>query len=322
MSSSKEERLKNLKKFIEEVTGTGQYDLQLVSGDASFRKYYRVNDLIFVDAPPATEKNAEFVEYSEIYAQNGVLVPRVIASDLTNGYLCISDLGNVMFSQYNNSENEERIYTKACDLAVKISRINHLFTVYDRPFIERELQIFIDWYVGAHAGVTLSEEERRIWNDLADVLIKNDLEQPQGTMHRDFHCRNIMIEDHEQLAVIDFQDTVTGPVTYDLVSLVKDCYITLDKKLRDKLVARAYEQFKSMNVVDFDLPSFVKHMDLTGMQRHLKAIGIFCRLNYRDGKNGYLQYLPRTFDYVTEVAGKYPEFREFSKLLTERFSKR
>ena len=298
MSSSKEERLKNLKKFIEEVTGTGQYDLQLVSGDASFRKYYRVNDLIFVDAPPATEKNAEFVEYSEIYAQNGVLVPRVIASDLTNGYLCISDLGNVMFSQYNNSENEERIYTKACDLAVKISRINHLFTVYDRPFIERELQIFIDWYVGAHAGVTL------------------------GTMHRDFHCRNIMIEDHEQLAVIDFQDTVTGPVTYDLVSLVKDCYITLDKKLRDKLVARAYEQFKSMNVVDFDLPSFVKYMDLTGMQRHLKAIGIFCRLNYRDGKNGYLQYLPRTFDYVTEVAGKYPEFREFSKLLTERFRKR
>jgi aminoglycoside/choline kinase family phosphotransferase len=141
-------------------------------------------------------------------------------------------------------------------------------------------------------------------------------------MHRDFHCRNIMITDNEQLAVIDFQDTVTGPVTYDLVSLLKDCYVTLEPSLRERLTARAYEKLRAAGTVDCSLEQFTEFMDLTGMQRHLKAIGIFCRLLYRDGRDGYLQYLPRTFGYVAETAAKYPQFRDFASLLADRFTKR
>ena len=319
---SSEERLNGLKKFAAQVTGLEDPRLQLVSGDASFRKYYRAEGRIFVDAPPATEKNAEFVEYSGIYRRAGINVPEVLQADLEQGYLCITDLGSTMFSQYHTPQNEESLYSMACDLAVRISQIEHSFPIYDRPFIERELQIFSDWYVGAHAGIELTPAEQNVWSSVCEMLVQNDLQQPTGTMHRDFHCRNIMITDNEQLAVIDFQDTVTGPVTYDLVSLLKDCYVTLEPSLRERLTARAYEKLRAAGTVDCSLEQFTEFMDLTGMQRHLKAIGIFCRLLYRDGRDGYLQYLPRTFGYVAETAAKYPQFRDFASLLADRFTKR
>lgn len=311
-------RFELLKNWIATVLKKDDFNIELVSGDASFRKYYRVENLIFVDAPPQTEKNADFVKFAEIYLKHEILVPKVIAYDLEQGFLCISDLGNTLFSQYINEQNLDRMYLKATELAVKISKIDYAFPIYDEPFIKRELQIFSDWYIKEYAGVSLNEEELAIWQKTEKLLVQNDLEQPQSTMHRDFHCRNIMIEDQDNLAVIDFQDTVTGPITYDLVSLVKDCYITLDDSLRARLIEHAYKLFK----FPYDQSTFIKYLDLTGMQRHLKAIGIFCRLKFRDQKDQYLQYLPRTFGYVEEVANKYEELQDFAKLLKNKFTKR
>lgn len=313
-----------LQKFAEKVSQNKDVVLKLISGDASFRKYYRANDYIFVDAPPKTEKNREFIRNSKVYLENGIVVPKVVNADLDNGFLCITDLGNTMFSDLLTKETIKELYTDAIMIAAKIGSIKNNWELYDRSFILRELQIFIDWYVGKHSNVFLSTEDIDVWNEMVEILVNNDLEQSQGTMHRDFHCRNIMVLEDKTLAVIDFQDTVCGPITYDLVSLLKDCYFTIPNELRLELLALSFSMYKAIGLIESTLSftSFKKYFDLTGMQRHLKAIGIFCRLYYRDGKDSYLQYLERTFGYIKDVCEIYPELAKFNELLNNKFIKR
>lgn len=201
---------------------------------------------------------------------------------------------------------------------VKLSDVKeNIFEQYDKNFIEREVKIFLDWYLDKHLKNRLTEEQEDIWNSTIQILVNNDINQTQIAMHRDFHCRNIMIVGNE-LGLLDFQDMVRGPITYDLVSLLKDCYVTLEYDLRQNLLEYGYELYKSKNLLaNISLEKFTKYFDLTGMQRHLKAIGIFCRLKYRDNKDQYLQYLPRTFNYINEVCEKYSELDSFKKLLNE-----
>lgn len=292
--------------------------LTLISGDASFRKYYRLGDKIFVDAPVETEKNKEFVTYSNILSTYGVKVPKVFDYDFANGYLKIEDFGNVQFAEKATGENQEHYYKKAIFEMVKLSDVKeNIFEQYDKNFIEREVKIFLDWYLDKHLKNRLTEEQEDIWNSTIQILVNNDINQTQIAMHRDFHCRNIMIVGNE-LGLLDFQDMVRGPITYDLVSLLKDCYVTLEYDLRQNLLEYGYELYKSKNLLaNISLEKFTKYFDLTGMQRHLKAIGIFCRLKYRDNKDQYLQYLPRTFNYINEVCEKYSELDSFKKLLNE-----
>ena len=314
------DRFADLVNFISRVTGESSPEPVIVSGDASFRKYYRYGDRIYVDAPPATEKNREFVELSSVYNRYGIPVPKVYEADLQNGYLCVEDLGDVMFSsRLNDSNSMHEMYLKATDLLLKIASVSEKFTPFDEEFIRREDQIFIDWYLDAHLGRKLIGSDEKVWNQTVGQLVDNCLAQPQVAMHRDFHCRNIMIRQDGSLALVDFQDTVTGPVTYDLVSLIKDCYITLDPELRNEVIRYAFDGYSSMGILkNKSLEEFEFFLDLTGMQRHLKAIGIFCRLLHRDGKDGYLQYLPRTFDYVREVSSKYSVLGDFKILLEDR----
>ncbi len=314
------DRYTDLLRFISRVTGERDPEPSIVSGDASFRKYYRYRDRIYVDAPPSTEKNREFVELSAVYNSYGIPVPKVYEADLDNGYLCVEDLGNVMFSsRIGDSSSMHDMYIKAADILVKISSVKENFTPFDEAFIRREVQIFLDWYLDAHLGRKLKGSDAKIWDSVIDILIRNCLIQPQIVMHRDFHCRNIMVRADGSLALIDFQDTVTGPLTYDLVSLIKDCYITLEPNLRNEIAHYVFDGFSDSGVLrNESFENFERFLDLTGMQRHLKAIGIFCRLLHRDGKDGYLQYLSRTFTYVRDVASKYNELSDFKILLEDR----
>ncbi len=310
-------RYDELRAFIAKTEQKDQVEPTMISGDASFRKYYRFGDKVYVDAPPATEKNQEFIALSKIYNDNGIWVPKVYSYDLERGFLCIEDLGNQMFSSYLDSDKIPQLYRQAVDVLFDIALIPNRFEPFDEAFIRREDQIFLDWYLGAHLNRKLSTAGQRVWESLMQLLIKNSLSQEQIAMHRDFHCRNIMIADG-RLALVDFQDTVTGPLTYDLVSLLKDCYYTLDLQLRSELLYYAYEGFCSRKILkNLSRDAFEHGFDLTGLQRHLKAIGIFCRLLHRDSKDNYLQYLPRTFSYVQDVCGKHEELADFGHLLED-----
>ena len=312
------ERYEGLLRFVAAVSGEEDPRPEMVSGDASFRKSYRFRELIYVDAPPATEKNREFVYLSEVYNRSGVHVPRILAADLLNGYLCVEDLGRLMFSEAAAGDRLEDMYRRAVDLLPSLARISGSFQPFDREFVLRELQIFLDWYLGARLGRTLDPAERQIWDQAADLMAATCAAQPQITMHRDFHSRNIMVTDDGSLALVDFQDTVTGPLTYDLVSLVKDCYVTLEPAFREELTERAREAFLREGIIcGISREEFARWVDLTGMQRHLKAAGIFCRLLHRDGRDGYLRYLPRTCGYIREVAGRVPELGDFAALMED-----
>ena len=291
----------------------------MISGDASFRKYYRYDGRIYVDAPPETEKNAEFVRFSEIYNRHGVRVPKVYSCDLEHGYLCVEDFGDRMFSASLNDGDMEGLYRQAAGVLRKLAGIRGDFIPFDARFVRREEQIFTDWYLDAHMGRKLSGSDEMIWNRTVELFVSACASQPQVTMHRDFHCRNIMVLDSGELGLVDFQDTVTGPLTYDLASLVRDCYITLPDWLYQKLVEESYDGFvragilKGTSAAEFELA-----LDLVATQRHLKAIGIFCRLLHRDGRDGYLQYLPRVFGYVRAACGKYRQLADFGILLEEK----
>lgn len=318
------DRYQGLLAFAEKTLGTANPEMELVSGDASFRKYYRCQGKIFVDAPPATEKNAEFVRNAELLKKAGICAPEVLACDLENGYMCVSDLGSVTFANAVTSENMAQMYMNAVDAALAVSAMDCLFEPYDDAFIDRELLIFKEWYLEKHCGTALSGESLALWEETCKVMRENNSKQPHAAMHRDFHGRNLMIKDG-RIAVIDFQDMVAGPVTYDLVSLLRDCYFTLPVDLHDELLSYAHAKLCERGVYGADkisLREFRNQYAITGAQRHLKAMGIFCRLFYRDGKDAYFRYLDRTLGYVENAAVECPELAPLKKLLKSLTLKR
>ena len=313
------DRYQGLLDFIRRDRPGREPEPVMISGDASFRKYYRYDGRIYVDAPPETEKNAEFVRFSEIYNRSGVRVPKVYSCDLENGYLCVEDFGDRMFSACLDGLEMEGMYLKAADVLQRLAGIGGAFTPFDAEFVRREDKIFTDWYLDAHMGRKLSGSDEKVWNRAVELFAASCASQPQVTMHRDFHCRNIMVLDSGELGLVDFQDTVTGPLTYDLASLVRDCYITLPDELYQKLVERSYDGFVRSGILkDASAAEFELALDLVATQRHLKAIGIFCRLLHRDGRNGYLQYLPRVFGYVRAACGKHRQLEDLGILLEEK----
>ena len=314
------DRFQGLKDFVVKNSASGDEsgELELISGDASFRKYYRQGNFIYVDAPATTEKNREFVAYSAKLRSCGIHAPEVMAYDFDQGYLKIENFGNRQFASVAVGAEQVVWYSRAIDVLGKLADLSCSdLEIYDSAFINRELTIFTDWYVGKYLSASFSSAQNTLWRKLSQLLVTNDLEQKQIAMHRDYHCRNIMILE-DGLGILDFQDMVQGPLTYDLVSLLKDCYVTLDDELRNRLLHQGYEIYRSKNLLDDEsFEKFQRHFDLTGLQRHLKAAGIFSRLKYRDGRDQYLQYLPRTLGYVRETIEEYPELNSFRQLLED-----
>ncbi|WP_411992817.1 aminoglycoside phosphotransferase family protein [Agarivorans sp. DSG3-1] len=297
--------------------------LTMISGDASFRRYFRFTlktgeTAIAVDAPPSTEKNQQFVALAKALCDQGIAAPKVLAANFDDGFLCIEDLGSSMLEDQLNQDSAQQLYRQALDLivhlqTVKRSDLTELDT-FDRAFIQRELDIFAEWFAGKELCLAEGWQDSAAWDELCDSVSRAILEQPYVPMHRDFHSRNLMLH-KQQMVMIDFQDMVWGPVSYDVVSLLRDCYIAWPEPLVDGLNLALYQTIKANFKQDVSAEQWQRWFDLTGLQRHLKAIGIFCRLDHRDGKTAYRAAIPQTLNYVMQVSARYPELAKFNQWL-------
>ncbi|WP_440892929.1 phosphotransferase [Aeromonas dhakensis] len=309
------------------ISGDASLQLTLISGDASFRRYHRGGGLIWVDANPKTEKNHEFVRNASALHAGGLLAPEVRAVDYELGLLAVTDLGDTQLISCLNADNVQAWYGKAIALLPRLGAVELDLEPFDSAFMARENSIFPEWLLGHHLQLTLSDEEQQLLDETFACLTENNLTQPQGVMHRDFHSRNLMVCGGEtpadsELAVIDFQDMVIGPLSYDLVSLLKDCYVRWPDAVIEQGMRLGFDTLQQANLLGgLDYAAFRRAADLTGMQRHLKAAGIFTRLYHRDGKSGYLKDIPRTLGYVVDVCrshgAAYPVLARFGQWLAQ-----
>lgn len=311
---------KTLEIFVEAVLPNYQ-SLVMVAGDASFRKYYRVvqNNVSYIvmDAPPSHENAALFVQVATAFAQAGVNVPEIIEDDSENGYLLISDFGDEPLQSYLTSDSQTwlpRCLTRLYQLQSQGGQ--HLLELpeYDHLLLLRELSLFAEWFVIELLSEKLNAEEEALISELNQTLIDSALNQPQVWVHRDYHCRNLMKVGEDNIGVIDFQDAVLGPITYDLVSLLKDCYVRYPQRILTEQLKDYYIQLVGGELYQQDFKHFERSFDLMGLQRHLKVLGIFARLSIRDGKHSYLNDLPLVMDYVFDVLDKYPELHRYLPL--------
>ncbi|MEH6823869.1 MAG: phosphotransferase [Motiliproteus sp.] len=301
--------------------------LETVSGDASFRRYFRVHShnlsWIAVDAPPEKEDSHAFVNIARTWEALDIHVPKVHLADLTQGFMLLSDLGDVLYLDRLDADSAELLYAQALQTLTHIQQCRTVLgdplPAYDRTLLQREMELFRDWFLGQQLNLVLTQYEQKLLDTLFESLIVSALAQPQVCVHRDYHSRNLMLIDGSAPGVIDFQDAVIGPITYDLVSLLRDCYIAWPES-QVELWALDYavlaQQSGLMEAVSPE--RFLGWFDRMGMQRHLKAVGIFARLNIRDGKPGYLQDIPRTLSYLRQAARHLPVYAEFGSWLTQR----
>jgi len=293
------------------------------SSDASFRRYFRVKgpegQFVVMDAPPEKENVAAFIRVDHLLKAAGVHVPEIFAQNPEEGFLLLEDFGGADFLGRVTAENAAAMYQDALDSLFRLQTGTSIASCglpsYDHALLTRELGIFDEWFLGQWLDIEMPSEIR---GPLHEHLIAAALEQPQFCVHRDYHSRNLMALDADSPGVLDFQDAVIGPVTYDLVSLLRDCYIAWPEQQVEDWMSGYYQRLLSAQLIDCSLEQFRRWFDWMGMQRHLKAIGIFARLNLRDGKPGYLKDIPRTLSYVLAQANAYPEFAEFAEFLREK----
>ncbi|MBK8535758.1 MAG: phosphotransferase [Candidatus Competibacteraceae bacterium] len=297
------------------------------SSDASFRRYFRVwydgQTRIVMDAPPAQEDCRPFVAMAQALRGLGLNAPEVLAGDLDQGLLLLTDLGS---RQYLAELDDHRVSGLYDDALAALARLqiggdpgSALLPPYDSALLHREMELFRDWFLGRLLGLNLSEDEHHLLDHTFALLTDNALEQPRVWVHRDYHSRNLMITDPDNPGILDFQDAVVGAVTYDLVSLLRDCYVAWPRSQVEAWALDYRVRLRALGMSGLDdAGQFLRWFDLMGVQRHLKAIGIFARLNLRDGKPGYLGDIPRTLGYVLEVAGRYAELARLRGLLRAR----
>ena len=320
-------RLIQLKQWLTTISSpsTLPESIRPASSDASFRRYFRVDgangaSYVVMDAPPPQEDVHPFIHVAEVFGQSGVSVPSVLAQDVERGFLLLSDLGSTTYLQQLNHDTAHKLYLDAIDALVLIqtqSRPDAL-PEYDRALLHRELMLFPDWYIGKHLGVTLSGKQTETLNKIFDTLLANNLAQAQVYVHRDYHSRNLMVMERGNPGILDFQDAVYGPITYDLVSLLRDAYIQWDEEMVLDWAIRYWERAKRAGLpVNPDVDAFYRDFEFMGLQRHLKVLGIFARLYHRDGKDAYLKDLPLVMEYTRKAAGRYNALAPLIRLLDE-----
>lgn len=322
------ERMQLIQRFLAACFPGETIQLDPITGDASFRRYFRfsraLQHYILMDAPTPTEDCGRFVATQQAFASAGLQVPQIIAQDIQQGFLLLSDLGDTLLLSKLTEDTACSFYRQALAQLAQIRRISATsagpLPVFDQAFLMREMQIFIDWFVLQHLQLSLSEQEQSMLQRYFLLLADSALQQPQAGMHRDYHSRNLMLQPDGSLAVIDFQDAVTGPISYDAVSLLKDCYIKWPTELVQTLSQEFYQNLVAQEELSAEVSpdQFQQWFDWMGLQRHIKVCGIFCRLYHRDGKSGYLTDLPRVFDYVLEVTSRYPELQELDLWLNTK----
>ena len=318
-------RLLQLKQWLNTQSSTAvQTDsLRVASADASFRRYFRVDGIdgatyIAMDAPPPQEDVVPFIHVADVFGKTGASVPQIIAQDIGRGFLLLTDLGNVTYLHQLKADTVHKLYMDAIDALVLIQTQSQpeVLPEYDRAVLSRELTLFPDWYIAKHLGVTMTAAQNAELNKVFDIILANNLAQPQVYVHRDYHSRNLMVLDKGNPGILDFQDAVYGPITYDLASLLRDAYVQWDEELVLDWVIRYWERAKRAGLpVNPDIDAFYRDFEFMGLQRHLKVLGIFARLYHRDGKDGYLNDLPMVMEYTRKTAYRYKELAPLIRLL-------
>lgn len=331
-ASTPDVRLAQLDTWLASLNLVDAASRRPASTDASFRRYFRLDvlpgmqdklgaTLIAMDAPPERENVPAFIKVDELLFEAGLTVPAIVARDVERGYLLLSDLGTTTYLQRLDSDNASFMYSDAVDalIAFQLTSTPGVLPEFDRAFVMRELNIFPEWFVAKHLNVTMTPAQQASLDKVFETITSNVLAQQQVFMHRDFHSRNLMWLDEGTLrnpGVLDFQDAVFGPVTYDLASLLRDAYIQWDEEFVLDWVVRYWQSAKKVGLpVNPDIDAFYRDFEFMALQRHLKILGIFCRLNYRDGKPVYMGDLPTVLDYVRKTANRYAELKPLVRLL-------
>ena len=306
-----------IKEFLDQ--NYKDFTLTVASSDASFRKYYRLQkdsqSYLIMDSSLEKESLKPFLDVTKQLLEVGVSVPEIYKEDLQNGYLLIEDFGSMDLLQKLNETNFQKLYTQAINVIVKMQNADTKgLPEYDKAFLHFEMDLMQEWYLEKKLQKKLSDKEEKVLQNALETISTIVLQQPQNIfVHRDYHSRNIMIKDDGSLGIIDYQDAMSGAITYDLVSLLKDCYITFDRDEILKLVLYFRDKV-SPQTTDAE---FIKWFDFMGMQRHIKVLGVFSRLHLRDAKDGYLKDIPLTLHYLLDTAQRYEETQELAHLLSK-----
>jgi aminoglycoside/choline kinase family phosphotransferase len=316
-------RLDQLTRWVRQFDGMENATPVPASEDASFRRYFRVEgrqSFIVMDAPPAQEDSKPFIRVAGYLESIGLNSPRVIEADLDKGFLLITDLGDLQYLQALDADASRAgdLYADAIDALLALQSggkaFQHHLPSYDEALLGFEMSLFRDWLCETHLDLKFSPDDESRWNACCDVMTETALDQPRVFVHRDYHSRNLMVAAENNPGILDFQDAVEGPYTYDLVSLLKDCYI----RWPAEFIVEQADRFMSGCEQGVSPEQFRRDFELMGVQRHLKASGIFARLFHRDGKAGYLKDVPRTLAYIVDVAQGYEELGFLSSLIAER----
>ena len=310
------ERYKLIEAWVDQSIDSSICSIKPVNSDASFRNFSRVYDnqkksYILMDSPPEKENNEQFVMISGMLQKMGILSPKIIKKDLQEGLLLLSDLGQKTLLDKNISTPKKlnQFYGEAINILVSIQAHGIAFQEqlpkYNSELLHSEMNLFSEWYCRKELAVDSKTLKEFHFKALFNSLSSRALGQKQVFVHRDYHSRNIIVSDTGQLGIVDFQDAVEGPITYDCVSLLRDCYYEFSDKDIDHWLSEYYQQLSSQRLVDCSFESFKIDFDLMGVQRHLKAIGIFSRLKHRDNKSNYIKDIPRTFSYLDKVSARY-----------------
>lgn len=316
------DRIQLLRQWLAAAVGTEKFAIAPASSDASFRRYFRVSlpdgsSLIAMDAPPEKEDCRPFVRVAALFADAGAVVPRIHAQDLDRGFLLLSDLGKRTYLGELNGTSADRLYKDAIRALVRIQSASRpgVLPPYDRALLTRELRLFPEWYVERQIRSPVLPEDDEALRLVFESVLANNLAQPRVYVHRDYHSRNLMVCDPGP-GVLDFQDAVEGPITYDLVSLLRDAYIDWDEERVIDWAIFYWDQARRAGLpVHADFGEFYRDFEWMGVQRQIKVVGIFARLAFRDGKRGYLADQPRVLGYLRGACERYRELMPLAKLI-------
>ncbi|TXG95748.1 MAG: aminoglycoside phosphotransferase [Zoogloea sp.] len=319
------ERRQQLQSWIAAEFPGRPFELAPASADASFRRYFRLTfaddpvSLIVMDAPPSHEDCRPYIKVAALFGATGVHVPKLIRQNLEQGFLLLSDLGSTTYLDALTKDNAHNLYAEALGalMSIQASSQPGVLPEYDRELLMRELELFPVWYVSRHKGITLTEQQTAQLYEVFDRIVDVNLAEPKVYVHRDYHSRNLMVSAPNP-GVLDFQDAVYGPMTYDLASLFKDAYIHWEEDFTLDLLARYWETARELGLpVRADFAEFHRDYEWMGVQRHIKVLGIFARLCHRDGKDGYLKDMPLVLHYLRKACERYGELRPLLRILEQ-----
>ena len=321
-------RLNTLKNWLKALQANWQLDLDTLapaSADASFRRYFRIQSqnpkfgtLIIMDAPPQHEPLDAFIQVDLLLSEAGLNVPKILEQNVSEGFLLLNDLGNQTYLAALNDQTANALYQDATHALIKMQLASkpNVLPNYDEALLRRELDLFPDWYLKAHLKIELTEIQKQQLKDAFALIIENNLAQAKVYVHRDYHSRNLMVTAENNPGVLDFQDAVYGPITYDAASLWRDAYISWPEERVIDWVIKFWEQGRKAGLpMPGDFGQFYRDFEWMGLQRHLKVLGIFARLFHRDGKDGYLKDIPLVLEYAIATANRYIELKPLARIL-------